>query len=436
MKSFSNTSFFKRFFLPKSFYGRSLIIVLAPVILGQLFLSYAFFERHTQTTLKQLAKNITEHVGLLHQSYKADPPLFNSLKRRFGYFVSPQQGGNLTHQGSYKQSWLYDILSTSLGTLEVPFYLEMDDDYIFIHLQKGKDLLHIRFPKSAFFSRTIPLVMIFSLSAAFLFSLIALIFLKNQIRPIRRLSTAADQLGKGNYTSLKPEGSIEMRKAIFAFNIMSKRIKRQLHERMQMLAGISHDLRTPLTRLNLQCGFIKDTPLKESFKEDIDHLKTIIDSFIDYVKGSHTEPKKQINLYDLLQGEQKRFEDQNFSMDLAINSDLFLSGKRMALGRCFQNIIGNAKKFSERLWVHSHHTDETIILVFEDDGPGIPLSERQNVFVPFYKTDNARGATNGGSGLGLSIVKNIIQDHGGSIQLSTSDKGGLKILITLPALYS
>ena len=260
---------------------------------------------------------------------------------------------------------------------------------------------------------------------------ISLIFLKNQTRPITNLARVAEKFGKGEeIEEFKPSGAAEIRQAGYEFDKMQKRIKRHLKQRSEMLSGISHDLRTPLTRMKLQIAFIKDKELANKLSEDINEMEKMLNEYLQFTSSSHLEKNEHFNVSDLINDIIEKYNNENITTNLS--SKIYINGRKNLIKRCINNLIDNAIKYGDKVHVELKKSNNNLFLNIEDNGPGIPEKEFENVFKPFYKIDKGRAETKSSVGLGLSIASDIIRSHGGNIKLEKSSLNGLKVKIFLP----
>ena len=260
---------------------------------------------------------------------------------------------------------------------------------------------------------------------------ISLIFLKNQTRPITNLARAAEKFGKGEeIEEFKPSGASEIRRAGYEFDKMRKRILRHLNQRSEMLSGISHDLRTPLTRMKLQLSFVKDKEISSKLNEDISEMEKMLNEYLQFTSSSQSEKNEIFDLSKLLNETIERYENTYITRDLAQN--ILINGRKNLLKRSFNNIIDNGLKYGKKINIQLNKNGKNIFILIEDNGPGIPKEEYDNVFKPFYKIDKSRAESKSSVGLGLSIASDIIRSHGGNIKLNRSSLGGLGVRIFLP----
>ena len=261
--------------------------------------------------------------------------------------------------------------------------------------------------------------------------IIALIFLKNQTRPLVKLAKAAEKFGKGDYVNdFRPSGAQEIRKAAYEFDRMAKRINRHLNQRSEMLSGISHDLRTPLTRLKLQLAMIDQKDLSQKMSKDIDEMEKMLNDYLQFAKTQAQENTRNIEIGKILKEISSDLNNEN--LEILFNEDIYLKGRPIALKRSFENIIQNGLSYGKKVFVDLKKSSNRALIIFDDDGPGIPVDQYKNVFKPFFRLDKSRSLNQSGVGLGLAIVEDIINSHGGSIQLAKSKYNGLQVKVFLP----
>ena len=260
---------------------------------------------------------------------------------------------------------------------------------------------------------------------------ISLIFLKNQTRPITNLAKAAEKFGRGEeIEEFKPSGAAEIRQAGYEFDRMRKRIVRHLNQRSEMLSGISHDLRTPLTRMKLQIAFIKDQELAKKLSEDINEMEKMLNEYLQFTSSSYLEKDEQFNISDLINEIIEKYNNKNISTN--ITPRLYISGRKNLIRRCINNLLDNSIKYADKVKIEINKNNNNLFINIEDNGPGIPEQEYDNVFKPFYKIDKGRADSKSSVGLGLSIASDIIRSHGGNIKLEKSSMNGLGVKIFLP----
>ena len=256
-------------------------------------------------------------------------------------------------------------------------------------------------------------------------------FFKNQTRPIIKLAEASEKFGRGeDIDEFRPSGALEIRKAGYEFERMRKRITRHLNQRSEMLSGISHDLRTPLTRIKLQLALIKDKKIATELSEDVNEMEKMLNEYLQFAKTGAEEKSERFKLEELIKFILRKYNDEkiNFNFDESI----IYEGRQELLKRCFKNLIDNSLKYANTIEIKSKKLRKEIVIDIDDDGPGIPKNEYKNVFKPFYKIDKSRSDSKSSVGLGLSISSDIVRSHGGKIKLDRSNLGGLNVRVFLP----
>ena len=433
-------------FLPRSLFYRSLLILTVPIILTFAISTYVFFDRHWEKMASRLATGVAGEVAFFLERIDegiSNDELDGLTQASLSYLqMNIQYKKNATIQqdqteyfgrGDVIKRILYKELKESF---DYPFRIlvDVEEKWTQVQVQKGDDVLVFTVPERRLFSSSGYVFLLWMLSVSIILMTVAILFMRNQIRPIKKLSVAADRFGKGrDVPFFKPEGAREVRQAARAFIGMRDRMQNQIQQRTLMLAGVSHDLRTPLTRLKLQAEMIEDESEKAAIKEDIDDMERMISAYLEFTKGEGNETPERINLKDFLQDIIGSFEKVGFALHFDVSGESFdLYLRPIAMERCLNNIISNAQKFAEKVWVSLEAKEEQVVIRIDDDGPGIDPSNYQDVFKPFYREEKSRNKKTGGVGLGLPIAQDIVLAHGGTIELDKSAKGGLCVTITLP----
>jgi len=425
--------------LPRSLFGRALIILLTPLLLVQVVLGYIFFDRHTETILRQLSTTIAGDVAMVMDWVEREPKAIKSIQSaaqkymRLDVNFVPQN--TLNEYGAHKDTWLYGFMAEALdNAVGKPYYLKMSADNIYISVEaKKKGVLEVSLPRKRLFSRTTPLVLIWTTSSALLLFLVASLFMRNQIRPLRRLAEAADRFGKGDdLGELKIEGALELRMLSRIFNIMRARIQRHLHERTQMLASVSHDLRTPITRMQLQLAMMPESEDNRLLQEDLKQMQLMVEGFLAYAKGTAHEARQAVPIASYIQEIIDNLPGKKNVIEFLPTDNPIIQIKMQLFNRCLTNLLLNTNRYASRAWVSLKLTVRHCEIVVDDDGPGIPMENREQVFQPFYRQDASRNLDEGGTGLGLSIVRDAVRSHGGRIRLDQSPYGGLRVVLTFP----
>jgi len=300
-----------------------------------------------------------------------------------------------------------------------------------LKIKYGDGYFQFYIPKERVTSSSARLFAFWITLPAFLLITIAIIFLKNQTRPIINLARASEKFGRGeDIEEFRPSGALEIRQAGFEFEKMRKRIIRHLNQRSEMLSGISHDLRTPLTRIKLQLSFIKDKEISKKLSDDVEEMEKMLNEYLQFASSRSAEITETFDLSELLKTTIMKYEKKEITTD--ISKEVFLDGRKNLMQRCFSNLIDNAIKYSANVYISLRKLNNNILITIDDDGPGIPENERENVFKPFYKIDKSRGDSKSSVGLGLSIASDTVKSHGGNIKLETSPTNGLRIKVILP----
>ena len=437
---FYGLSKFVKNILPKRLFYRALLIVAAPVIILQLIISFVFFDSLWIKTNKGMTRALVNEINTFIEVYNDE--IYN--KDEITNLFSVYQDLNIEFikdddfNYEYDERWFSPIDRTLRRELKSTF----GSDKFWFDTTEYNELIDIRIKyQFGYFKFLVPKDRVTSSSArifalwitvpAFIVVLISLIFLKNQTRPITNLAKVAEKFGKGEeIDEFKPSGASEIRRAGYEFDKMRKRILRHLNQRSEMLSGISHDLRTPLTRMKLQIAFIKDKELANKLTEDINEMEKMLNEYLQFTSSSYLEKNEQFNLSDLIEETIKKYNNTNIISNLT--SDIYLYGRKNLIRRCINNLIDNGIKYGDKVNVELIKSSNNLFIKIEDNGPGIPEKEFDNVFKPFYKIDKGRAESKSSVGLGLSIASDIIRSHGGNIKLEKSSMNGLGVKIFLP----
>ena len=425
--------------LPKKLFYRSLIIVAAPTILLQLIITIVFFDSVWIKVNKGMTRSVVAELKTLQDIYNNDANnldyLTDSYKNnfRFEVYITKEKFPSVSAERRFSpmDRSLRRQLKSVFGSGNYWFNTSKYKNAVEIKLKAGGETIKILLPKDKIASSSVRLFLLWITLPSFVLIFIAIIFLKNQTRPIVNLAKAAERFGKGDYVNeFRPSGASEIRKASYEFDRMVKRINRHLNQRSEMLSGISHDLRTPLTRLKLQLAMLNQKEISKNMSKDIDEMEKMLNDYLQFAKNQVYEESSPIDIKDLFIELVENFK--NNKIQLLNNEEIFLVGRRNALKRCLNNLIQNSLTHAENVFINSSKTINRLVILIEDDGPGIPAEQYRNVFKPFYRLDKSRSLNKSGVGLGLSIAEDIINSHGGSILLGKSTYEGLQIKISLP----
>lgn len=426
-------------FMPKSLFARTLLILFIPTVLVQVVTTYVFYDRHWQTLARRLSSTLGGDIALVANLVNNAPPerkaeILAQATRDLHMQFSLSGEKHVPKQESFDSlvdAILYDEIAQRV---ENDFYVNLrDPNWVRVMVEMEPGVLTVQVNKNRLFSYTSNLVIAWMVGSSVLLFGIAAIFLRNQIRPIRKLAIAAEKLGKGQEANdLKPSGAIEIRAATMAFRIMRDRIRRQIQQRTEMLAGISHDLRTPLTRLKLELALLPPSADIQAMQGDVDEMRQMVDSYLDFARGDSEEESQKIDLSALVEEVARNSERDGYRLEIHVVPGLFIHGRPAALKRALGNLIGNACRYGTQVSVSMQRTAKGVAILVDDNGPGIPESAFEEVFKPFRRLDDSRNSETGGVGLGLSIARDIARGHGGDIVLAQSEKGGLKAALHLP----
>ena len=432
-------NFFKRF-LPKGLFYRSLIIVAAPTILLQLIVTIVFFDSIWIKANKGMTRSLVGEIKTLSDVYNSDNKnqinyLTDIYKKNFDFVINtidekiPEEV--FERRFSPMDRSLRRELKSTFGNDNYWFNTVNYLDIVEVRIRSGNKHLQFFFPKERIATSSVRLFVLWITLPSIILILIAILFLKNQTKPLTNLAKAAQRFGKGDYINeFRPSGAREIRNAAYEFDRMAKRINRHLNQRSEMLSGISHDLRTPLTRLKLQLAMVSDKNISGNMSKDIDEMENMLNDYLQFAKTQAKENTEKVSLKDLFNIIEKRIKNSNVSVK--IENYVSFYGRKNALQRCFSNVINNSLMYGEKINITVQKSSNRAVILFDDDGPGIPPEHYRNVFKPFFRLDKSRSLNKSGVGLGLAIVEDIVHSHGGNIQLSKSGMGGLQIKISLP----
>ncbi|MBN9544382.1 MAG: HAMP domain-containing protein [Alphaproteobacteria bacterium] len=436
--------FIKRF-LPRGLFGRSLIIIVAPMVILQGIVTYVFFERDLDTTTRRMARDVAADVALLAALEDSTPTLerdgLRALSaRELRYRITFHDGDMLAPPTAPATSTidraLDDILASSMGPKRLFQTSRVGNDFdIKVNVKDG--VLDILVSRDRVTVSQPDIFILWMVGSALILLAVAILFLRNQVRPIERLARAAEMFGKGRpVPDFKPYGATEVRRAAQAFITMRERIERHVTQRTEMLAGVSHDLKTPLTRMKLALAMMPDDADTRAFKADIAEMEHMLDDYLAFARGEGGEEAEEADLGELVRdtataaAKARALADERLTITAPDN--LIMSVKKAALRRCLTNLVDNALKAGRHVAVSLVRGERHALIAVEDDGPGIPEDRREEAFRPFHRLDQGRNLQKGGSGLGLAIARDIARAHGGDITLDTSAMGGLKATIRLP----
>ena len=431
--------------MPKGLYGRALIIIIAPVVLLQSVVAFVFLERHWDLVTRRLSTATSRDIAMLLDVYKTYPHGDNYEQ----LIKMAQDNLNLTVQILPSQELppvrpkpFFDLLDRALSKeiesrIPRPFWIDTvgQSHLVEIRIKLDDAVFRVLAPRRQTFASNSHIFLVWMVGTSLVLLTVAILFLRNQIRPIQRLADAAESFGKGRPAppEFRARGAREVRKASQAFIEMRNRIERQIEQRTTMLAGVSHDLRTILTRFKLQLAMFGEDEDAQALRQDVDEMQAMLEDYMSFAKGISAEEIARVNIGDLLGEVCKQAEQSGKNVTLKIAGEpIIVPLRRHAFKRSIDNVVNNAVRFANNVEIAVKTTNKWLRIEVEDDGPGIPASQRDDVFRPFYRLDKARSPGSGSTGLGLSIARDIVRGHGGDIALSESRLGGLKAVIRIP----
>ena len=437
---FSGLSNFLKDILPKRLFYRALLIVAVPVLVLQLIITIVFFDSLWIKTNKGMTRALINEINLFVEVYGNEESNKDELKNQFSLFIdlNIELVKNKNLENKYTERWFSPIdrtlrreLKSSFGTEEFWFDTTSYKELIDLRIKYQDGYFKFLVPRDRVTSSSARIFALWITVPAIIMVIISLIFLKNQTRPITNLARAAERFGKGeDVEEFRPSGALEIRQAGYEFDKMRKRILRHLNQRTEMLSGISHDLRTPLTRMKLQIAFIKDKDLAAKLAEDINEMEKMLNEYLQFTSSSYVEKDEMFNLSELIEEIVTKYDNENIQKDLLPR--IYINGRKNLINRCLNNIIDNALKYGNKVQIKLNKENTNIFIIIDDDGFGIPKEEYENVFKPFYKIDKGRADSKSSVGLGLSIASDIVRSHGGNIVLDKSKINGLSVKIFLP----
>ncbi|TAL02704.1 MAG: HAMP domain-containing protein [Rhodospirillaceae bacterium] len=434
--------------MPPTLMARAGLAIVVPLILVQVISTYIFYDNHMYTVSRRMASGLAGDVAAVtaflrdHPSDEDQAWIAENAKRTMDLTVHVEHGARLAGPGVVTRSKDADdaLEETLWDTLHSPFLVDMTSyrtaKQISIFVQLPSGLLHVLAPRSRIFTSTTYVFVIWMVGSSLLLFGVAAVFLRGQVQSVRRLAQAADEFGKGREVpDFPPEGAFEVRQVARAFNIMRNRIRRQLAQRMEMLAGVSHDLRTPLTRMKLQLAMMGGALPEDvtALRDDLNEMERMLDAYLAFARGEGSEEATATDLTGLLETIVARFRREGAVVGLtADHLPMGIRLKPTAFERCLGNLIANAIRHGSAVDVSARRVARSIEIYVDDDGPGIPAAKREEVFRAFHRLEPSRNPRTGGIGLGLTVARDIVRGMGGDIILSDSPRGGLRATVSIP----
>ncbi len=424
--------------IPSSLLGRSIIIIFVPIIILVILTAFVFYQTSWNIISKRLTQSVVADINVIVKLFDQDLKLnaIQIAKDDFKMDIDIIPKKNLDPFSFRTESGILSKrLNQALEELDKPFFYDVSniDKGAKIAILLDNNFLIINVNKDRLYSESAFVFLLWMIFASLILLFFSYFFMSKQIRPLKRLSIIAETFGRGlDAPELKSTGASEIKQTAIAFNQMRTRIRRFLKQRTDMLAGVSHDLRTPLTRMKLQVSLLKDEKAKKEFELDIKEMTAMLDSYVSFVRSEAPEPIEHISINEILNDNIKKIDNENLKIEFKQLNVVETSGRPIQLKRAFQNILDNSKRYSDKILIEISKDDKGCLINIDDNGPGIPGKNYEDVFKPFFTLDPSRNKLKGESGLGLSITRDIIRSHGGDIKLEKSKLGGLRSKILLP----
>nr|WP_255561464.1 ATP-binding protein [Pseudohoeflea sp. DP4N28-3] len=430
--------------LPTRLYARALLIIIIPMVLLQSVIAFVFMERHWQTVTQRLSTAVTRDIAAvidIIDTYPSDPAydeIIRIARQRLALNIAIEPAGDLPPPRPKPFFSILDqILSEEITRqIQRPFWIDTvgNSHLVEIRIQLDDKILRVFARRSQAYASNTHIFLLWMVGTSMVLLIIAILFLRGQIRPILKLTQAAESFGKGQRmpADFRPRGADEIRRAGLAFIKMRERIERQMEQRTAMLSGVSHDLRTILTRFRLQLALVGDSPEIESLNKDVDDMQSMLDSYLSFARNDAEEDVGTISLSETIDRIAADGRLRGATVSVAIEGEDTVRVRPTAFTRMITNLVANACRYAETISIAATHGNKWLILTIDDDGTGIPSEAREEVFRPFFRLDAARNQDESGSGLGLTIVRDIARSHGGDVILSDSPMGGLRAQVRLP----
>jgi two-component system, OmpR family, osmolarity sensor histidine kinase EnvZ len=429
--------------MPKGLYARALLIIIVPMVILQSVIAFVFMERHWNTVTRRLSTAVVQDIAALIDVYKMYPQdkdraiLRGIAQNRMGLVVDFLPASDMPAPGPKPFFSLLDqSLSVRLSQIVArPFWIDTvgKSSVVEIRIQLDDAVMRIFAQRSAAYASNSEIFLFWMIGTSLVLLTVAVLFLRNQIRPILRLADAAESFGKGREVpDYRPRGAREVRQAAQSFLEMKTRIERSIEQRTAMLAGVSHDLRTILTRFKLELALIGDSPEVEAMRKDVDEMNGMLEGYLAFARGDSAEQAAPTHIAALLEELRSEAERQDHKATVSFTGQPVVIVKPAAFKRCVGNLVSNAARHADSIAISGHRDHRWLTITIDDDGPGIPQDMREEVFKPFLRLDAARNVDEGGSGLGLAIARDIARSHGGDIYLGDSPLGGLRATVRVP----
>ena len=428
--------------LPRGLLARSLLIIVMPLVLLQVVSGVVFYDRHWSNVSRNRATALAGDISMVLELINKNPAASNQtelfeLARRTLDLIFVYEVDTILPNTHFEPTGNLEVtLSRSLREIvQRPFVIDTRSqrDRVLIDVQLPSGVLKVSANEERLISSTTKIFIFWMIGTSLILFAVATLFMRNQVSPIRRLATAAENFGKGRDTpNFKPSGATEVRQAASAFMAMRNRLERQIQQRTDMLSGVSHDLRTPLTRMKLQLAMLNTNTEINELNSDVAAMEGMIEGYLNFARGEGTEERQLVDAGALLEEVAHDARRNGADITAHIDDPVELPLARAAIRRCLTNLADNAARHAEKIEMRLRRNGSVLEITVDDDGPGIPEDMREDVFRPFFRLDESRNMETGGTGLGLSIAQDIVHGHGGEISLGDSAAGGLRVLIRIP----
>jgi two-component system osmolarity sensor histidine kinase EnvZ len=429
--------------MPAGLYPRSLLIIIAPMVILQSVVAFVFMERHWNTVTRRLSAAVTQDISSLidvYRTYPQDPgntQIRRIAQQRLGLVVDFLPLSEMPPPGpkpffSLLDQTLSDEIRRQIGR---PYWLDTvgRSSIVEIRIQLDNAVMRVFARRSAAYASNSEIFLLWMVGTSLVLLSVAILFLRNQIKPIQRLADAAESFGKGREVpNFRPRGATEVRRAAHAFIEMKSRVERAIEQRTTMLAGVSHDLRTVLTRFKLELALLKDSGEAEAMNKDVDEMSRMLEAYLAFARGDAGEQSASTDMNELLEQLKTDAERDGRNVTVAFRGAPVVTVRPNAFKRCLANLVSNAARYGKSISITGQRDHRWLIVTVDDDGPGIPSGMREDVFKPFLRLDDARNQDEGGTGLGLAIARDIARSHGGDITLGESSLGGLRATVRVP----
>ena len=429
-------------YMPKGLYARALLILILPMVILQSVIAYFFMERHWQLVTFRLSAAVVQDIGAVIDAYnlmQLDENRVNLRKiaaQRLGLDVEFLPGEPLPPALPKPFFSLLDrALSRELATqIQRPFWIDTvgRSNLIEIRIQLDNAVMRVITHRNSAYASNSQIFLIWMIGTSLVLLAVAIAFLRNQIRPILRLAGAAENFGKGREADFRPHGAREVRQAGYAFFEMRRRIERAIEQRTAMLNGVSHDLRTILTRFKLSLALMEESPEVEALHKDVEEMQRMLEDYLSFARGDMGEVASPADINALLEDLKSDAERHGHLTHINFTGEPTVTVRVDAFKRCLANLVGNAQRHGDRISIDAVRDQRFLTINVDDDGPGIPVGAREDVFRPFFRLDEARNQDEGGTGLGLAIARDIARSHGGDVTLNDSPMGGLRATVRVP----